>query len=99
MTHTDETPRPGILAAVSAVELCRTVRLSEEAQSLLSAEMTPLQYVRTLIDAHEYYPALRVLAQALPKREAVWWGTQCLWQTARPNPAKSVDRVLSAVVR
>jgi hypothetical protein len=96
---TPDDARLAVLLGVTALELCRHVRLSEEARSMLSASMAPLDYVRTLIDGREYFTALRVLAQALPKREAVWWGCQCLWQAARPMPAEPVEAALSAAVR
>jgi hypothetical protein len=91
--------RSAVLSCATALELCRHVRLSEKARSMLSAPMSPLDYVRTLVDARENYTALRVLAQALPKRQAVWWGCQCLWQAARPTPAWPVEAALAAAVR
>ena len=38
------------------------------------------------MDAHEYTDAVRFLAHALPKREAVWWACLCVRKAAGANP-------------
>ena len=82
----------------TAVELCKIVRLSDEARPLLRTSMLPREFVEVLIGAREHHTAIRVLAQALPKRAAVWWGAQCLWQLCRPMPTLPQDGVLTAAV-
>ena len=38
----------------------------------------PIEFVRTLIARAHRYDAVTYAAYLLPKREAVWWGCQCL---------------------
>ncbi|HTS28415.1 MAG TPA: hypothetical protein VMH81_21225 [Bryobacteraceae bacterium] len=53
--------------------------LGEEASALLKPEMHPLDFIAKLMDQQMYADAVRFLAHALPKREAVWWA----WMSAR----------------
>jgi hypothetical protein len=66
----------GIFKKVSckkAEEVCSLYRLSTGARKLLRPDMTPAQFVETLIEAGQYVDAYDFLAHALPKREAIWW--------------------------
>ena len=61
-------------------ELCQHMDLGEEALALLQEEFT-LQAYLDLLMAHELCPdAVRLLAYALPKRDAVWWACLCVRQ-------------------
>jgi hypothetical protein len=71
-----------------ATDVARSVRLSEAALKLLAPALTPRQF----FDALAVVPALaddaiRFLAAALPKREAVWWGVLCV-KDALPKPVE-----------
>nr|WP_305907356.1 hypothetical protein [Methylomarinum sp. Ch1-1]MDP4520098.1 hypothetical protein [Methylomarinum sp. Ch1-1] len=44
---------------------------------LLSAEMTPAEFIRVLIENEDYPDVVRFIAYALPKREATWWACLC----------------------
>jgi hypothetical protein len=48
--------------------------LSDEAMGLLRPEIAPQDYVALLMSKKLYADAVRFVAHALPKREAVWWG-------------------------
>ena len=79
-------PKPARLAA----DVAKSVRLSDAAQKLLTPALTPRQF----FDALAAVPALaddaiRFLAAALPKREAVWWGVMCV-KDALPKPVDPV---------
>jgi hypothetical protein len=85
-------PKPTRLAA----DVAKTVRLSEPALALLTPAQTPRQY----FDALAAVPALaddaiRFLAAALPKREAVWWGVLCVTD-AIPKPAAEGAKAVAA---
>jgi hypothetical protein len=82
-------PPPATTARL-AVDVAKSVRLSDAALKLLTPAFTPRQF----FDALAVVPALaddaiRFLATALPKREAVWWGVLCV-KDALPKPADPV---------
>jgi hypothetical protein len=72
--------------------LAAVAELGDEAKALIKPEMHPLDFVAQLMDKQLYPDAVRFVAHALPKREAVWWG----WMSARraagekpPTPIKA----------
>src|SRR5262245_4657054 len=68
--------------ANTATEVCQHIALGEEARALLQEGCT-LQACLDLLMANELFPdAARLLAYALPKREAVWWACLCIRQVA-----------------
>ena len=66
-------PRPQRLAR----DVAKPLPLSPEAVALLTPELTPRAYLDRLATAELTTDALRLLAAALPKAEAVWWGCRC----------------------
>ena len=85
----------------SAVDFCNyhEIQLRPEGRSLLQGYLSTQQYFELLMENRCYADARRVLAQALPKRRALWWGCLCAWDLYRPQPPEKVDHVLQAVVR
>jgi len=77
-------PRP---PARTAAELVTPLPLSEPALALLTPELTVRQYLDALIAVPLRLDAMRVLALALPKAEAVWWGALCV-HLGLPEPWK-----------
>lgn len=73
--------------------------LGEEAMALMKPEQHPLEYVDLLMSKSLYPDAVRFVAHALPKREAVWWG----WMSARrgsgENPPPKIKAALEATER
>lgn len=65
------------VTAATAAEVGRRAGLGEEAQALLTETMAPAQFLDLLIEREQYADAVRFLAHALPKREAVWWACLC----------------------
>jgi hypothetical protein len=61
-----------------ANEVARPLTLSERAVGLLTPTLTPRQYFDRLASVPLPDDAIRFLAAALPKREAVGWGLLCL---------------------
>ena len=60
-----------------AAEIAQSVPLGPEARALLTGGPTPKRYVDTLVDRGLFHDAVRFLAHALRKREAVWWACRC----------------------
>jgi hypothetical protein len=68
--------------------------LSKEALQLLAPAMTPRRFFDLLAATPLLDDAIRFLAAALPKREAVGWGAACVKDVfpkfAEPNEAKAL---------
>ena len=78
-----------------AADVAKSVKLSDAAMKLLTPALTPRQF----FDALAAVPALaddaiRFLAVALPKREAVWWGVLCV-KEALPTPVDVDARAIA----
>lgn len=90
---TPATPgRPARLAA----ELAKPLPLSEAAKALLA----PTYTVRQFFDILASHPplaedAIRFLAAALPKREAVWWALVCV-RSAVPKPTPEAAKAMTS---
>lgn len=78
-------------AAIAAV-----AELSEEATGLLRPEIAPQDYVALLMSKKLYADAVRFVAHALPKREAVWWGWISAKRAAGPEPPPKIKASLEA---
>jgi hypothetical protein len=80
---------PDILQrAGPAATLAAKVNLSDEARALLRPEWPSRPYLEALVAAGHLVDAIRFLAWALPRREAVWWACQCI-RAANPTVAAS----------
>lgn len=88
-----------LLTAQSAVDLCKfyQIKIKPAGQALLEASQTPREYFELLSASGHYADARRVLAHALPKRRALWWGCLCAWDVYGPEPPEIVSAVLQAV--
>jgi hypothetical protein len=78
-------------AAISAA-----AELGEEALALVRPDLPPLDYVALLMEKKLYADAVRFLAHALPKREAVWWGWVCARRSAGESPPAKIKAALNA---
>lgn len=85
-------PRSARLAA----DVAKALTLSDASRALLAPAHTPRQFFDALA---EHPPlaedAIRFLAAALPKREAVWWALGCV-RSAFPKPVPAAARALAA---
>jgi hypothetical protein len=86
---------------IGASDFCKynEIQLGPPGRSLLAAGLTTDEYFDLLLANRCYADARRVLAHALPKRQALWWGCLCAWDVYRPQPPEAVNNVLQAVVR
>src|SRR5438874_13023943 len=74
------------------------VRLSPEAAQLLRSGLSPRAFFELLAERDLTSDALRFLAQAMPKRRAVWWGCLCAWHNRRPELEAAEAAALRAAV-
>ncbi|MBA4191481.1 MAG: hypothetical protein C0467_26170 [Planctomycetaceae bacterium] len=84
-------PRP-------AQELVGDLKLSDDARKLLRPDMTVVDYFDALVKALHFPDAVRLVARAMTPKQAVWWGTLCIWATARPQP-RTTEAAVHAVVK
>jgi hypothetical protein len=92
MAETQATLRSGR----SLKEIIEASELSDEAQALFADDQTPKEYVELLVEREHYPDAVRVLAHALPKREAVWWAWVSAKRIAGEDPPPEIQEVLQA---
>jgi hypothetical protein len=81
------------------VALATVGELGEEAMALLRPELHPLDYVALLMEKSLFPDAVRFIAHALPKREAVWWAWVCAKRSAGENPPPKIKGALDASER
>jgi Family of unknown function (DUF6931) len=83
----------------TAAEAARHAALSEEARALLSDDLAPGRYLEVLTSRAFWADAVRFVASALPKREAVWWAYLCARQAHGESPPETIAATLDAVHR
>jgi|ERR1035437_5141190 hypothetical protein len=81
------------------VAIATVAELGEEAMALVRPELHPLDFVALLMEKALFADAVRFIAHALPKREAVWWGWVCARRAAGEDPPPKVKAVLDATER
>ncbi len=79
--------------------LCERAKLGEGAKALLKDEHTPRQFLELLIGKELFLDAIRFLAFALPKREAVGWGCLCVRHSLGTEEAAKISETQVAVER
>jgi hypothetical protein len=84
------------VSAKTAAEVCQRFPLGQGSQKLLRPDLTPRQLLDLFIQHQQYLDAIRLLAYALPRREAVWWACLCARGVAGPNPPAKVMAALQA---
>ena len=78
------------------VTISTVAELGEEAMALLRPDLHPLDFVALLMEKALFPDAVRFIAHALPKREAVWWGWVCARRAAGDNPHPKIKASLDA---
>jgi hypothetical protein len=89
----------GVLSKVSAktaAEVCKRFALGEPAKKLLRDDLTPGQFLELLLGQQQHLDAVRLLANGLPKQEAVWWACLCARSAAGTNLAPKTAAALQA---
>ena len=83
----------------SLAELLDVLPLSSQAKPLAGGVGTAGEYLARLGDHRLDVDAIRVLAYALPIRQAVWWGVLCTWHGMSETSEPEQDLALQATVR
>lgn len=94
MNKLDIASRP--LAAELAARV--PLRISAPGAALLEPDMTAQQYFHTLLAAGREADARKLLAHALPKRRALWWGCLCAWDGLRGKAQPQELAALECVI-
>jgi Family of unknown function (DUF6931) len=81
----------------NASEVCSHFTSGDAARRLLTPDLTAGKYLELLIQNKQYIDAVRVLAYALPIRDAITWANSCARQASEPNPAEKLSAALDAV--
>jgi len=81
------------------VTISNVAELGEDAMALVRPDLHPLELVAALMDKALFPDAVRFIAHALPKREAVWWGWVCARRAAGDNPPPNIKAALDATER
>ncbi len=82
----------------TAAEVAARFEASDPARALLAEHPTPGGFFAALREAELYADALRFAAHYLPKRQAVWWGLLCVWETLRPAPTQTLALAMQAAM-
>jgi hypothetical protein len=83
----------------SLAEMCEVAEVEEEARALLREGQTPQSLVAALVEEERYAEAVRLLAHALPKREAIWWAWTSARRVLAGDPPPKVRLALEATER
>jgi len=79
------------ITAATAIEICQDFDWDEGAGSILTPQITPLEFVSALIEKAYFLDAIRFLSFALPKRKAIWWAYLAAAQTEN-GPPETADK-------
>lgn len=83
----------------SAIEIAARCQLSAAAQELLCAEAGSSEFADLLLNADKLDDAIRFWAAALPVRQAIWWGSLCVWEAQRDLVTPQIENALYAIVK
>lgn len=72
---------------------------SDEAGALLTDGLSPSGFLSALIDSALFTDAEVFLAFALPRRESVWWASQCVRLAVGPEAPPPIAEALTAAER
>jgi hypothetical protein len=87
-------------AARGTAELASIADLGEDARALLEKGAPgPRAYVAQLQEKELHIDAVKFIAHALPRREAVWWAWVCARKSAGDSPKPPIKAALEATER
>jgi hypothetical protein len=81
---------------LSADQIRSSAELGDEANALFRENQAPQEYLNLLIEKSLFSDAIKFLAHALPKREAVWWAWFCARRAAGAEPPPKIKAALDA---
>jgi hypothetical protein len=83
----------------SVRDIAREAELGPPALAMMRDGMTSDAFALALGNAGHFRDALGFVAHWLGKREAVWWGCQCLWLVFAFKSTPALQAALQSVVR
>jgi hypothetical protein len=87
-------------ATRGTAELCAVSDLGDDARTLAAnGAPAPRAFVALLMERELHADAVRFLAHALPRREAVWWAWVCARKSAGPAPKPAIKAALDSTER
>lgn len=84
------------VTAPAAAPLADMAKVSDDARALLKPEMAVRAYLSALVEDGLLNDALKLMAYALPKREAVWWACLCARQAQPEQPIEADLEIIKA---
>jgi hypothetical protein len=75
------------------------IRLQPQSAALLRGDLSPRQFFDLLLEHGQLLDARSVLAHAMGRQRALWWGCLCAWERYRPEPAQDETGLLESVGR
>ena len=95
-------PATPLTHARGTAELVAIADLGEEARAVLvpgAALPTQRAFIALLMERGLHMDAVRFIAHALPRREAVWWAWVCARKSAGETPKPAIKAALDAAER
>jgi len=86
------------IANTRPIQVCEGLELSEAARTALVGDPSPSDFVAALLEGECHDDAIRYLAYALPRRDAVRWASDCV-RGMRGEALSAAARVALAAAR
>jgi hypothetical protein len=86
-------PNPGGPVKTVA-DICRVAEMDEAAMALWNDGLDPRDYIAQLVEHELFVDAIKFLAHALPKRQAVWWAWVSAKRAYDDEPPEAVKTTL-----
>jgi hypothetical protein len=99
MTASPSPMTPDQSAPRGAAELCTLADVGDDAKALLVEDDLPRDFIEQLVAKGLFPDAVRVIAHALPRREAVWWAWVCARKDSGAEPPPPIQAALDATER
>jgi hypothetical protein len=75
------------------------IKLKPLAAELLKPDLSSQAFFELLLQRDQLADARRILAHAMPKRRALWWGVLCVQDAYRSQPPADVAKLLQLVTQ
>jgi hypothetical protein len=100
MSVSERGSAPPLTPGHGARNLCTVAGVGDDALSLLGAgDAPPRAFLAAVVERELFADAIRFVAHALPRREAVWWAWVCARKVAGAEPPAPIMAALEATER
>ena len=83
----------------TAAEVCAAYEAGPAVQTIACGNATPVAIIEQLSASGELLEGIQFMARWVTKREAIWWGAMCLWQSRRPQMSAPAEATLQGIVQ